>query len=505
MILIPETICGWTPSHYQRAILGAVVNAKENLIIQACAGSGKTSTLEMICSLLPENQRSIAVCFNKSIQMDFSEKLPGHIECKTLHSVGYAAIRNAVPGRVNVDYKKVDRLIKKYCDTRSILGKSIWNLRQQLPRMVSLCLGTLTDPLDQDALVDLADDYALSVSNETFRAIPPVIKLCRAEKDKINFDDMMDHPLALRYPIPQYDLVLVDEAQDLNLQQMAILKRMLAGGGRLIAVGDRFQAIYGFRGACSTAMDLLKDKYACTELPLSYCYRCGTSIVSEAQEIVGEDVIQSPDGQHSGIIEMQDEKAYEHTMLSLKPGDMVVCRTNAPLVRPCLNLIKQGKNASIRGAAIGGQLIGIIDHLVKHNALNSGQITELKREIGHWERDKIEQALDRRKPAQAQYYQDVADTLMDFLVDADHIPTIKKTIKRVFSDDNGVEISFSTIHKAKGLEASTVVYLGPEIVPHPMAKRFGNAESLQQEDNLDYVARTRAKDLLIYQQLPKKE
>jgi len=70
----------------------------------------------------------------------------------------------------------------------------------------------------------------------------------------------------------------------------------------------------------------------------------------------------------------------------------------------------------------------------------------------------------------------------------------------IFSDKTDEGIIFSSIHRAKGLEAETVVYLGAEKVPHPMAK---TPEAMKQEINLDYVAKTRAKRTLIYQALPR--
>jgi superfamily I DNA/RNA helicase len=54
--------------------------------------------------------------------------------------------------------------------------------------------------------------------------------------------------------------------------------------GRLIAVGDPSQAIYGFRGADATAMTDMQREFNMTVLPLSVSYRCSQSVVKEAQK-----------------------------------------------------------------------------------------------------------------------------------------------------------------------------------------------------------------------------
>ena len=46
-----------TPSKYQKNILDTVNNTTKNIIIQACAGSGKITTLKMICNELPAQQK----------------------------------------------------------------------------------------------------------------------------------------------------------------------------------------------------------------------------------------------------------------------------------------------------------------------------------------------------------------------------------------------------------------------------------------------------------------
>ncbi len=72
--------------------------------------------------------------------------------------------------------------------------------------------------------------------------------------------------LNLKHPC---DWVIVDEAQDLNSIRRVILGNLLKDNGRLIAVGDPFQAVYGFTGADSNSMNKLRITYNMEVFPLS--------------------------------------------------------------------------------------------------------------------------------------------------------------------------------------------------------------------------------------------
>lgn len=68
--------------------LSKSMDKNEILAIQACAGSGKTSTLEEI-SLANPKQRFLYLAFNKSIATEAREKFPKNVEAKTIHSLAF--------------------------------------------------------------------------------------------------------------------------------------------------------------------------------------------------------------------------------------------------------------------------------------------------------------------------------------------------------------------------------------------------------------------------------
>ena len=102
----------------------------------------------------------------------------------------------------------------------------------------------------------------------------------------IDFNDMIYLPNALGLqPKKQYGYVFVDECQDLSQAQIGIVKKYLRQDGRLLAVGDPYQAIYGFAGADSDSYEQVKEAFNCQEFSLAECFRCPQAVVEIARTI----------------------------------------------------------------------------------------------------------------------------------------------------------------------------------------------------------------------------
>ena len=111
-----------------------------------------------------------------------------------------------------------------------------------------------------------------------------------------------------------------------------MLSRLQERGARIVGVGDRHQAIYGFRGASTDSMNLLKKKYSMQELPLSRSYRCPQLVVAEAQTLCPS--ILAADGASLGTIHHADKDPKIHS------DSLVICRNNAPLFRAILRHVR---------------------------------------------------------------------------------------------------------------------------------------------------------------------
>lgn len=76
--------------------------------------------------------------------------------------------------------------------------------------------------------------------------------------------------------------VIIDEVQDCDAWQLALVRRLLDKGARLFAVGDPNQVIYSWRGSACNVFYTLRTEYQATELSLPVNYRSSASILEAA-------------------------------------------------------------------------------------------------------------------------------------------------------------------------------------------------------------------------------
>ncbi len=179
-----------------------------------------------------------------------------------------------------------------------------------------------------------------------------------AGREVMDFDDQLYLPLIGNARMWQNDVVLVDEAQDTNVARRLLARKMLRPGGRLVAVGDPHQAIYGFTGADNDALDLIVKDFGCTRMPLNVSYRCARAVVRHAQDVVSH-IHASPDAPE-GTVGAMDHVAFERLPAAmLTAGVAVLCRNVAPLVDAAFKMIRRGIGCRVEGREIGQGLINL--------------------------------------------------------------------------------------------------------------------------------------------------
>lgn len=283
------------PSPQQQSIFDELAKGLEfcdmpffNIIVDAKAGSGKTTTIVEGMRYIPREglvpPRVVFLAFNKSIADTLSRKCPAGVVCSTFHSLGFRALKGSgvVPPSVKVDGNKARKLVwnavndREDPDTRNIC------------RLVSMAKTVPVDvgEIDFDA-VCYHHDLLLERKERAFNIVRMVVDATLQDTTTIDFDDMLYMPVMYNISFDHYNYVFVDEAQDTNGIQVEILSRLLAPRSRLIAVGDPHQAIYGFRGADADAMTRMAERFQCKTFPLSVSYRCPKAVVREAQRYLG--------------------------------------------------------------------------------------------------------------------------------------------------------------------------------------------------------------------------
>jgi superfamily I DNA/RNA helicase len=254
--------------------------------------------------------------------------------------------------------------------------------------------------------------------------------------------------------------------------------------GRIVAVGDRYQSIYGFRGADVDAIPNLIENLEAETLPLSITYRCPKSHVQLLNDLFPMIPLECSETAIQGEIRDLGKEGF---IKEVKQGDMVLCRCNAPLVPLAFELIRKGIKAIIRGRDIGTNLLSIV------RRMKAVDIKDLNIKLEDYCHKEVSKLLDREKSIAAQSLQDKIDTINALMDGTNTISDLEDKIENIFSDTN-VGVVFSSVHKAKGLEAEKVYILEPKLMPHPMAKHDWEKA---QESNIKYVAYTRSLDQLI--------
>lgn len=533
-----------------------VTDTAPHVIVSALAGTGKTTTLIEGLKLLkgvapaitpsPQQQtiwdaicmskgvaNSVCFCaFNKSIATELQRRVPVGCEAMTMHSMGFKSINRAFRG-IKVNSYRVQDVISEVLETNIRELRRVKHiLIKATEEMVGLCKMNLINPaanwseeLLEETLGPIASHYDVELDQyrkQVFELIPRVLERCKnVQKDSsIDFNDMIWLPVVLELPLFRYDLLLIDEAQDLNRCQQSLAKR---AGNRLIIVGDVNQAIYGFAGADSESMprlqrelsedgckngELFSPSRGCINLPLTVTRRCGRAIVKEAQQYVPsfEAHPTNSEGKISHAkyprISTPDEKGvwceevpWTHSYANqVNDGDMVLCRVNAPLISQCFGFLKSNRKAVIQGRDVAQGLISTIKKLTKDSTTS---VPTLVGRISDWVHEEVSREEAKRIPNENRIIslQDRADCLICFTEGMTAVVEVIARIDSLFTDNkDSPGIRLSSIHRAKGLEAKRVFFLQPKGPTFKVKSQWQR----QQERNLLYVATTRAIEELIY-------
>jgi len=480
------------PSRYQLAVYQHVTDGNGNAVIDAVAGSGKSTTIVNALKLIPANKTVLFLAFNKAIVEELKMKIGNvnNVEIKTLHSLGSSAVMGTFKSVLDMNKYKayVNDAIKfgALKPENELLEEEFSDYKQNIHKLVDLCRATLSNTVEE--LEAIAQRYLINLIDNEIEQALKVVQWGVNNTNKIDFTDMIYFPNVKKLRMPKFDFVFIDECQDLNTAQRELFLQCLAPNGRFIAVGDPRQAIYGFAGADIQSFNILKSLPNTIVLPLSVSYRCDSNIINLAKTIVPQ--IEAKDNALEGIVN-RDAKLKE-----ISDGDMVLCRNTAPLVQLCIQYIADGVKAYVKGKDVGLNLINLIK---KTNRRNIEDVIERL----NIELQKIQSKLVKKtgctlaEATQDALYVSQYDKIRAIEVLSQGLKTsdaVINRIEKIFSDNQYSGICLSTIHKAKGLEANNVfIICENKLLPKRAMKVQWTAE---QEYNLVYVAYTRAKHML---------
>lgn len=435
---------------------------RSHFVVDACAGTGKTYTCKVGIEKAPE-QKKCYVAFNKRNVAEAKEKIKDpRCQVKSLNGLGFGYTLQQRKGVKPDDAVEYDRI--RACAAVAYRGRQ-YVPAQAVKDLVSWAKNTA--PFARyEQLLDLAaarnidvEDYQAKVGwTQQDVAVLAEAAMALAKtpdaQGRISFNDQIWLPVVMGWVRPWFDLLVVDECQDLNTTQLLMIEKAVKPAGRLVLVGDPYQCIYGFRGASPAGFERLKTKLRAKTLSLTTTYRCPQSVVALAQQLVPH--YKAAPAAPAGVIRRVAEAGFT---AQLEGGDAVLSRVNAPLMPLCLQVLQRGQRAYIEGRDIGKTLADIHTKV----AAGAADLKAYTAALDAWAAAKIEKVQGE---PDSETYQAAVQTVLDSaetlqaLAAADGVTTPAQVAARLVSlfedsdkDLNPVKpVVFSSIHKAKGLE-----------------------------------------------------
>lgn len=460
--------------------------ARYNLFLRARAGASKTTMLCAIAGVLPAahtfHDGPTFLAFNKAIATELQNRLPAGTKASTFHSFGFGLLRNRF--RSKTDSDKYRRFVEEKFKGLRYEEKAHFLAVLDRARNAALAPVDIIVSGQFDSLVAELGILPEEMPSElTAHAIADLLARGIDDTSSVDFTDMLYLPYIHGIRARPINFILIDEAQDTNKIQLELLRMMSEGQSSYIFVGDDRQAIYGFRGAYTDAVHRITDQFHITPdrvMPLSVSFRCPTSVIREAQEIVPD--IVARDSAPAGLVAECDSP-----LQSFPPASLVVCRNNKPLARVAMQLLRIREPFEVLS-----DFFPRLSKFVTARAKETDSTSVLRTRIVAWEEENLEKLPEERHEAIIERSSTLLE-IIDGLGEDALVRDVITLLGNICNSRGGVRLA--TIHKSKGLEAEHVFFLRPDLVP---SKYATTQDAIRQEMNLRYVAITRAKQSLVY-------
>jgi len=275
------------------------------LLVIAGAGSGKTRVItRRVARLLERGVDSRAI-----LALTFTNKAANEMKARiaaltsgsqvwvgTFHALCARLLREHGP-RVGLDrgftiYDQADRLRVIKAEMKRLGLDAVGVAPEKVEAAISRAKNDLVEP--ERYLAERrrhGDDHVAAIVGRVFRAYQERMSECSA----VDFDDLLLHVVGLlrehrdlRARLDaRYRYILVDEYQDTNLAQYAILRALSVDVQNICATGDPDQSIYGWRGANLRNILEFEDDYPnCKVVRLERNYRSTKAILRAADHVI---------------------------------------------------------------------------------------------------------------------------------------------------------------------------------------------------------------------------
>jgi DNA helicase-2/ATP-dependent DNA helicase PcrA len=421
----PRQKLNW--SEYQLNIFSDINHGYGHTIVLAAPGSGKSATIIEGLYHVPDEYRTgfrtLNVAFNSTTAKYLKDRVPPGSHSKTFHQLGFHTTQRHWGPVYGINSYSVDsdgEIAEELAKEEVGDTEATKRLRKNLVSAMDLAKTKLA--LEPDAIEDVVAEHGIDtcgIAIELFAAnVWSMMQKTLHEprilhgRSAISFQDMIILPYVYGWQPQQYDRIFVDEAQDLSAARTSLVLSALAPGGRLTAVGDIKQAIYGFAGATPAVIEHLKEELEAKYMPLSVSYRLPRSVVEMAQKI-NPDIQAAPSAIEG---EIHSVNAINLTSM-VTPGCAVLSRTNFPLVQGAFQLISNGIRANIQGRDVAKRFLWRIW------CWEPETVAQLRTRCNKWCDDVCEILTEKKRPFDRII--DERDSILQFTEGASTVDEVK--------------------------------------------------------------------------------
>lgn len=340
-----STTTSFPPTAEQQAAIDAFAAGK-SIVLDAFAGTGKTTTLRGMAESTPE-RKGLYLAYNKAIQTDAAASFPANVDCRTAHSLAYGWMMRQDNGKAIMGKLRTNSRVPSWTAAK-ILGIPAQGFyspefamsQNAAASAVMTAVTNFCNSGDREISGKHAEWLGLDADTQAQFAtfIAPFARKAWADvtspKGQLRF--IHDHYLkmwSLSAPALRYDFILFDEAQDANPCISTVVQAQAA---QVVMVGDRNQAIYGWRGA----VDAMSKFEADTHLLISQSFRFGLAVAAEANKWLR--LLDAP-GEVKGFDKVPSKVA------TLAEPDAILCRTNAQAIAEAMQAMGEGKTVALVG------------------------------------------------------------------------------------------------------------------------------------------------------------
>ncbi len=508
------------------------------LLIEAGPGSGKTRTLTHRIAHLVTGRGAppgacLAITFTRRAAREMQARLANllpddwrQIPIHTFHSLGLALLQEHTEAAgLQPGFKVADP-----AEQAALLAESLdVSERRAQGLLAAISRAKRTGLAETDTVADAArvHDRALAARN------------C------VDFDDLVLRTLQMveRYPNlaaalrNRFRWISVDEFQDVDSRQYALLRLLAGDSGNLCAIGDANQAIYGFRGADAAAMTrFCEDFPTAAVVHLKRNYRSTATIVTASAQVVSpsedpDSIAEAARGMaarieiHSARTEAAEAEFIVHTLeqllgghsfFSIDSGRTALGKEDTLSFSDVAVLYRTEAQASVIGEALARsgmpfQRLGNRP-LTAHPGVAALLATlDDETDDGTSLRARLQAAAEWLGPGETlDGHRDIAWAYLDHLARAcdDDATRFSDAIALASEadlwDPRADRIALLTLHAAKGLEFPVVFIAGVEDGILPLTWGKPDAAGLAEERRLFYVGMTRAENRLFLSRAEKR-